>query len=1054
MVRRVVFDSPETKTLAEPPQSLAYRAAKFQRQVTESSILFEVKSVRAMWDPNLADGNGGWRCPPGTRYAGRWTDKFGRNCGVGVARRIGNALRNVAGDAGDGKNDRREARARAASARARVLEERAVAAEQQAGRAVRQPAKLDKPDSPKPVQRVAKPNARIERRRKPQQEGRDLGLRPMTQEQIAEVRRLEAENARVEKENAAQGIRPEPKPRVAANRIKPRGEASRRADGKPAPKPADNVRDGAENLPKNAEAGKQRARRLAEDMGVDFGDDKKPAAKPKPGLVRARPKREGSKPGANLPPRRVGGRNEAERKQPPPPKKINPDRVWARYGLSEMDLGKVQAMSDAELDARRRRIRRDAINAKNAEQMKVYQDIVNQIGAEQDRRAKVAREAEAQRIAAEEAVLRNMPPDKVPILRGPGGSPKVTSLRESDFTEDERQQIFQEQFDDLQRFTADRPDMNDVDAVNGRIAELTSMVTEADRNISDIEALLRDRKYVADNFESVRELQKKFFLAKYKKNALIYERDKMRVRGRELEKRRQAEVLFQQADNPQASLADRKAALSDAKAIVASRDQQQADSDAWNQTMADWENQIQATIDAREQEIYGPNDREGMLRVGGKQLADRQKRVDALVAEAQVADSDSSRAAVSEKLNAELADVRASREKLGNLVEDPAALQENNLRRYLDATAADLTKEIRKLSPGGAKLSIYDGVSPKTDKPAILGNINDGVAGREIVNPNIKNDKDAIDHIANGGSLDEVPNRFWFVAVSNNASNDKVDKNSKFRQVSKNGGIMGETYIYVARDDAGAATSYGYVFKADRDEAGVGEVLSQQLMVQHGFAVEGAGWDGRSPARGENFVVLPFVSNALGNPEKIGGRGADNFGPYIFQDAGIERQSFAPRLHSFLHNYMMGVSDRHSGNGFTVIADGVPLAIPIDQGWAGRARGTDFATYMREAHGYTMDPGLFNDAATRLRTEADEAYAQSVIDVYDSMIERAEKAVEGGVDAWLDRISPGGPASAAVRDRVDSLYDLYNTKLEALKLNRKANLSRLMSKPLYDKLVA
>lgn len=44
--------------------------------------------TRAIFDPNLNR----YRCPPGTRYGGRISDKFGRNCGYSLPRQIVNAL--------------------------------------------------------------------------------------------------------------------------------------------------------------------------------------------------------------------------------------------------------------------------------------------------------------------------------------------------------------------------------------------------------------------------------------------------------------------------------------------------------------------------------------------------------------------------------------------------------------------------------------------------------------------------------------------------------------------------------------------------------------------------------------------------------------------------------------------------------------------------------------------------------------------------------------------------------------------------------------------------
>lgn len=53
------------------------------------AVEFEVKAVRALWDPNLGP-KGGWRCPPGTPAAGQWTNRFGTNCAVpGLGPKLG-----------------------------------------------------------------------------------------------------------------------------------------------------------------------------------------------------------------------------------------------------------------------------------------------------------------------------------------------------------------------------------------------------------------------------------------------------------------------------------------------------------------------------------------------------------------------------------------------------------------------------------------------------------------------------------------------------------------------------------------------------------------------------------------------------------------------------------------------------------------------------------------------------------------------------------------------------------------------------------------------------
>lgn len=76
-----------------------FKALTFISEQTASTFNYEVKSVRALWDPSLSipgtNRRGGWRCPVGTRYGGQITDRFGRSCGWGVARRIANQIADI-----------------------------------------------------------------------------------------------------------------------------------------------------------------------------------------------------------------------------------------------------------------------------------------------------------------------------------------------------------------------------------------------------------------------------------------------------------------------------------------------------------------------------------------------------------------------------------------------------------------------------------------------------------------------------------------------------------------------------------------------------------------------------------------------------------------------------------------------------------------------------------------------------------------------------------------------------------------------------------------------
>jgi len=111
-----------------------YKAFAFLADQTKTTFNYEVKRVRAVWDPGLSipgtDRRGGWRCPPGVRFGGQITDRFGRNCGWGIARRIANALTNV-GEMVEGRDDDRRGR-RTAKRNARMV--RRLARDEEGGR--------------------------------------------------------------------------------------------------------------------------------------------------------------------------------------------------------------------------------------------------------------------------------------------------------------------------------------------------------------------------------------------------------------------------------------------------------------------------------------------------------------------------------------------------------------------------------------------------------------------------------------------------------------------------------------------------------------------------------------------------------------------------------------------------------------------------------------------------------------------------------------------------------------------------------------------------------
>jgi hypothetical protein len=268
-----------------------------------------------------------------------------------------------------------------------------------------------------------------------------------------------------------------------------------------------------------------------------------------------------------------------------------------------------------------------------------------------------------------------------------------------------------------------------------------------------------------------------------------------------------------------------------------------------------------------------------------------------------------------------------------------------------------------------------------------------------------------------------------------NASFSEEDKNTRFREISPNGGAIGETRIFLVRDADGKAGRAGYVVKAASWRDNMGEVLSQYLMVEEGLPVEGAGWDGKL-VDGDDAVVLPHAANRLPEGNVKLGHGQRNFHPDAFNDQ--LNQGFDRRLTHLMHNYLMKVNDRHKGNGLVATVKGEKWAIPIDQGWAGRAAYQDFNDYADKEFG--MDAGLPGKMKAGL---ASEDGARAVVAAYDEMIERAQRVIDGGFEGVWMKVKPPTENNRQ-REHAESLFRIYGEGVKHLKERRAAILARMI----------
>lgn len=1014
-MNRTVLLEPETKTTQaidrSSSQSYAasvdYKTLNHVRDATEGSVALQVKAVRAVWDPDLSGGRGGYRCPPGTRYAGRWSDKFGRNCGWGVARRIGNALqaagRRIGGDeeGGKPKAPRTSARAARVERRSRQIQARAGRAEARAERASKRPAtpnqlfRADAPVRPLPPRR-RRPNA-VER----------------------EVNGVNVADRRA---NAPEPVE-KPKPSAPNRRPRPVRRPNKPVRSEPARQ--------AKPLPPRRRR-PERAAAAAEEIRIQREKPKTPS--------RLRTPRETPFDLNKLPARdreRVAQAADIERER-------LRDKWVRRVGQRVADnpfdgdvRHQVNQFIATAPEQHQPRLRRDAEDYFNLHDYTLATAMAKMTPG---RRKRILE----QRIPQEDVdlgIVRTPPKDpEVPVIPAkdlpilhPAGSPKVTTLKLEDFDTDRRVEIDRVQFENLAKIRRGRSaNWNDVDKVRNMSAEFSKSAAEHRVNKDNANALLRNPRWVQENPDLVKDMQAQYLLSKFLQQQDEATADQASGRSLILTTMQQARLQLNKGANSRVDIDERDKANRMAEALLDHRDRNRLN----NFADADWadfakeareklaSNKEKAAADR--EAIEGPRDREGILKAGGPKLRAQQKKIDDVVKAAQGEDGKTQAARLWEKR------LRKEADELGPEVPgevDDVEKQRNIRRRWLKMNIADLSKAQRR---DADMLPIYDHVPQ--ERPDSLGVIFDGGA-RIIKNDNIESAVDAIRFVKDGGSLSDVPNRFWGQVLIHNSSFDKVDPNTRFMEVNKNGGAIGETRIFIARDPDGKGGRAGYVIKAARDNDNMGEVMSQYLMVQEGLPVEGAGWDGVLE-EGRDAVVLPHAGNRLPAGDLKIGHEDRNFVPAAFNDQpnfGFER-----RLTHLMHNYLMQVDDRHGGNGIVATINGEKWAIPIDQGWANQANYLDFDEYARFQ--FSMDNRLLNQMKDNV---ASEEIARSIIATYDGMIERASRVIDGGFEEMWQKIQPPN-SKPGHREHAEQIFATYQRTVRALKDKRAFYLSRML----------
>lgn len=317
----------------------------------------------------------------------------------------------------------------------------------------------------------------------------------------------------------------------------------------------------------------------------------------------------------------------------------------------------------------------------------------------------------------------------------------------------------------------------------------------------------------------------------------------------------------------------------------------------------------------------------------------------------------------------------------------------------------------------------------------------------------------AIDFIKNGGDLEKVPAQFMFEALFQNASADETDLNAKYRRITPSGGAIGFTQLFFLRGEDGKKTNQGWVLKAASDEDNVGELVGWNYLAEVGVIGDGAIADGRiepSPeltralgayaqrANARNqFVVTPLAFNDVPNDHVIGpDGGAPNKDFRLDQLRAAPDRGLPARLANLMTNFVLGVSDRHSGNGMgrgVTAPDGTKaaLVVPLDLGWAGKNHGTTFTSYRNS---FFMDQQLMQEAAQELQqignaSTRKQTY-EAMVQTFDEIVAKTEKVLSIGKPAFVaDALKNQERTPANVR-RAERLYEGMQDHLTKLRNER------------------
>ena len=924
---------------AEYRNVLTFKASSFISDQTRSSANFEVKAVRAVWDPSLAipgtNRRGGFRCPVGTRYGGQITDRFGRSCGWGVARRIANQIADIGERLEQRDDDKRKRRLDRRNARM-------IARLQGEGRAGRLEGGLrgiaERLDGGGSAPRAPRPQREIDPVREANR-----------QEALAELRRLRDDVIM---------------PRIPRRR----GERAPRDEEveTPSTRPPRNRR--RDVIPETAPTPKPRPRPVPQG-GV----------RPTPGGLPSLPDYRPNDP--------VGNRS--------------------RY-IAEA----IRRLAKEKRDAKSNRP--DGISNENWKKYKDYVDSLEHVFGYggNDRFASV--------MSYDEWARRNNVTPRAP--QAPSSAPAPARPRPA--RPQPRPQVTP-QPENVDVLTArEASDAGESEAFKPYVLRKYNEYAQRVREIREgggNAGMLTRREWYAINKDNLRDAWKDVHGRSAPQD---FEPPAPRRPQNNRRRRRAATAV------PAGRSASRKPTPDDVPEPAPARPVRPARKPFNAPGQRGQVSLIDALRKRNEMRRDGAQDDDLKIVLhNGKHYVVKKSEID--------------------RANANGANIRALPEPPQPPPARPAVVQPptppspvgpTNLLPAPSPQAPPTPSPTPRQESQGRKKSPFRKFARSRNAHGKLKiNREESPIGKFVSEEDrtIDTQEKAIDYIKNGGDIQKVPAKFMHIAIEANSSRDVQDASKRFRQIPPNGGAVGVTKIYYLRDENGNISNQGWVFKAAKPADNVGELIGWNYLAAVGILEDGAIQDGKLEVdvqqrfgvirKGNPYIMIPLAHNDVPDGAKIGdGIAGGDFNKEALE--GLPNKGLPERLSNVLANYILGVADRHSGNGMGRVVetpDGQKLAhvVPMDLGWAGKAHGGFFSSYSAS---FSMDRNIIATMRTALPAMSDaqrrETYAR-IQEVYRQIIVQTEKTLAVGREQFVQDALQKISKTDTNKARAGRLYD-------------------------------